>query len=77
MPTFRLLRLWSERAKKAFLIGEESEKTRDRYGHTSLWQGALLARRLVEAGVRYVTISRGFNTWDHVHNTTTLPAGGL
>ena len=30
----------SERAKKAFLIGEESEKLRDAYGRTSLGQGA-------------------------------------
>jgi hypothetical protein len=58
----------SERAKKAFLISEESEKVRDHYGRTSLGQGALLARRLVEAGVRYVTVSRGFNTWDHHGN---------
>ena len=58
----------SERAKKAFLIGEESEKLRDHYGRTSLGQGALLARRLVETGVRYVTITRGFNTWDHHSN---------
>lgn len=58
----------SERAKKAFLIGEESQKLRDAYGRTSLGQGALLARRLVQAGVRYVTISRGFNTWDHHGN---------
>ena len=58
----------SERAKKAFLIGEESEKLRDHYGRTSLGQGALLARRLVEAGVRYITITRGFNTWDHHAN---------
>jgi len=58
----------SPRAKKAFLIGEESEKLRDSYGRTSLGQGALLARRLVQGGVRYVTISRGFNTWDHHAN---------
>ena len=58
----------SERAKKAFLIGEEPEKLRDAYGRTSLGQGALLARRLVESGVRYVTVSRGFNTWDHHAN---------
>ena len=55
----------SARAKKAFLISEEPEKLRDAYGRTSLGQGALLARRMVEAGVRYVTVSRGFNTWDH------------
>jgi hypothetical protein len=58
----------SERAKKAFLIGEEPEKLRDAYGRTSLGQGALLGRRLVEAGVRYVTVTRGFNTWDHHAN---------
>ncbi len=28
----------------------------------------MLARRLVEAGVRFVTVSRGFNTWDHHRN---------
>jgi hypothetical protein len=55
----------SERAKKAFRIEEEPEKLRDSYGRNSLGQGALLARRLVESGVRYVTVSRGFNTWDH------------
>ena len=55
----------SEKAKKAFRIEEEPEKLRDSYGRNSLGQGALLARRLVESGVRYVTVSRGFNTWDH------------
>jgi len=58
----------SGRAKKAFNIAEEPETLRDRYGRTSLGQGALLARRLVESGVRYVTVSRGFNTWDHHSN---------
>jgi hypothetical protein len=60
---FQLMR--SERAKKAFQIGEEPEALREKYGRTSLGQGSLLARRLVEAGVRFVTVSRGFNTWDH------------
>ena len=46
----------------------EPESIRDRYGRTSLGQGALLARRLVEAGVRFVTVSRGFNAYDH-HRT--------
>ncbi len=55
----------SPRAKEAFRIEEESESLREKYGRTSLGQGALLARRLVEAGVRFVTVSRGFNTWDH------------
>jgi len=60
---FGLMR--SEKAKKAFQIAEEPEALREKYGRTSLGQGALLARRLVEAGVRFVTVSRGFNTWDH------------
>jgi hypothetical protein len=55
----------SEKAKKAFQISDEPEALRERYGRTSLGQGALLARRLVESGVRFVTVSRGFNTWDH------------
>src|SRR5947199_4323171 len=44
---------------------DEPEALRERYGRTPFAQGALLARRLVEAGVRFVTVSRGFNTWDH------------
>jgi hypothetical protein len=55
----------SEKAKKAFQISDEPEPLREKYGRTSLGQGALLARRLVESGVRFVTVSRGFNTWDH------------
>ena len=58
----------SAQAKKAFQIENEPESMRDRYGRTSLGQGALLARRLVEAGVRFVTVSRGFNTFDHHKN---------
>ncbi len=63
---FDLIR--SDSAKKAFNIAEEPEKLREKYGRTSLGQGALLARRLVEAGVRFVTVSRGFNAWDHHGN---------
>jgi hypothetical protein len=53
----------SEKAKKAFLIEEEPEALRDQYGRTSLGQGSLLARRLIEAGARFVTVSSG--NWDH------------
>jgi uncharacterized protein (DUF1501 family) len=55
----------SAKAKKAFQISDEPDGLREKYGRTSLGQGALLARRLVESGVRFVTVSRGFNTWDH------------
>jgi hypothetical protein len=49
-------------ARKAFDITAESDKTRERYGNTSLGQCALLARRLVEAGSRFVGIDNG--SWD-------------
>ena len=41
----------------------EAEATRDLYGRTNFGQSTLLARRLVEAGVRCVTISYSF--WDY------------
>jgi hypothetical protein len=53
----------SEKAKKAFRIEEEPEALRDKYGRTSLGQGSLLARRMIEAGARFVTVSSG--NWDH------------
>lgn len=56
----------SEKAKEAFLIEKEPEALRDKYGRSSLGQGALLARRLVEAGARFVTVSHG--NWDHHQN---------
>lgn len=49
-------------ARKAFDITAEDEKTRERYGYTSLGQCALLARRLVEAGSRFIGIDNG--SWD-------------
>jgi hypothetical protein len=58
-------------AKKAFDIHREDPKLRDRYGRTSLGQGCLLARRLIEAGVRFVTVTDG--GWDtHQNNFTSL-----
>lgn len=58
----------SPRAKKAFHIAEEPEKVRQDYGHTQMGQGCLLARRLVEAGVRFVSVGKGDNEWDHHAN---------
>jgi Protein of unknown function (DUF1501) len=54
----------SRAALKAFAIEEESEATRNLYGRTPVGQGCLLARRLVEAGVRFVTVSKGWLAWD-------------
>ena len=59
----------SPQAKKAFRIQDEPKKTRDRYGLTSIGQCSLLARRLVEAGCRFIGIDHG--SWDtHVDNFT-------
>jgi hypothetical protein len=44
------------RARKAFDLEQENRRTRERYGPTRPGQTALLARRLVEAGVTFVTI---------------------
>jgi hypothetical protein len=55
----------SPRTKKAFAIEEEPTAVREKYGRTSLGQGALLARRLVENGVRFITLSNGYYKWDH------------
>ena len=48
--------LASPSVKRAFDLSREDAKLRDRYGRTSYGQGCLLARRLVESGVRFVTV---------------------
>ncbi len=53
----------SKQARQAFAIEDEEPKLRDRYGRTTAGQSMLLARRLVEAGVRFVTVNYG--GWDH------------
>ena len=61
----------SPAAKKAFDIHAEPDKLRDEYGRNSLGQSCLMARRLVEAGVRCVTIDH--SNWDtHDNNFNTL-----
>ncbi len=54
---FRLLR--SKAVRDAFHLDEEDPRLRDRYGRNKHGQGVLLARRLVEAGVRFVTVHDG------------------
>jgi len=53
----------SAEARNAFGIEQETDRLRERYGRTSFGQSCLLARRLVERGVRFVTIN--FGGWDH------------
>ena len=53
----------SPEAKRAFDLGAEPDRLRDAYGRTTGGQGALLARRLIEAGVRLVTLfHNGYDT---------------
>jgi hypothetical protein len=56
----------SEKARTAFDLGKETDKVRDEYGRNAAGQRLLLARRLVEAGVRFVTLTYG--GWDHHDN---------
>lgn len=51
-----LAMLSSTRVRDAFDISREPEAVRERYGRHTYGQGCLLARRLVEAGVRFVTV---------------------
>jgi hypothetical protein len=51
--------LTSEATRRAFNIGAESTRLRERYGRHKYGQSLLLARRLVEAGVRLVTVYWG------------------
>ena len=52
----------SPAAQRAFEIGREPDKVRDAFGRHAFGQRALLARRLVEAGVPFVTLTNG--GWD-------------
>jgi hypothetical protein len=56
----------SKEAREAFNMGAESDATRNAYGKNAAGQRMLLARRLVEAGVRMVSLTYG--SWDHHDN---------
>jgi uncharacterized protein (DUF1501 family) len=56
----------STKAREAFDLTKESEKVRERYGMTRFGQCCLLARRLVEAGVRFVTINTFITVFDEI-----------
>jgi hypothetical protein len=68
------------RARTAFDLGREPQKVRDRYGKHLWCQQALLARRLVEAGVAFVTLDLNYHpasgTWDN-HGDNIPPYGGI
>lgn len=56
----------SQEAREAFNLKAEPEKVRNRYGMNTPGQRMLLARRLVEAGTRFVSLTAG--GWDHHDN---------
>jgi hypothetical protein len=68
--------LTSSSAQAAFKISEEPAAVREKYGRTTAGQSFLLARRLVEAGVSFVTVNdRGTGPlgWDtHAQNFPTI-----
>jgi hypothetical protein len=55
----------SGKVQAAFNLGAERDSTRDEYGRTSVGEKALLARRLVEAGVTFVIVSGKWGYFDH------------
>ncbi|MDR3636485.1 MAG: DUF1501 domain-containing protein [Isosphaeraceae bacterium] len=56
--------LTSSATRRAFDLSLEPDRVRDRYGRHKTGQSLLLARRLVEAGVRFVTVFSGSNPGD-------------
>lgn len=66
------IKLMNSRDLIAFDLGGESEGLKERYGRNPFGQGCLLARRLVENGVRFVEVSMG--GWDtHNSNFVNVP----
>jgi len=56
----------STKAREAFDLTKEPEKVRQRYGMTRFGQSCLLARRLIETGVRFVTINTFITVFDEI-----------
>ncbi|HWY87029.1 MAG TPA: DUF1501 domain-containing protein, partial [Gemmataceae bacterium] len=56
----------SPQARAAFALDQEAAATRDRYGRTRFGQSCLLARRLIERGVRFVTVNMFETVFDEV-----------
>jgi hypothetical protein len=56
----------SRQAREAFELSTEPEAVRDRYGRTRFGQSCLLARRLIERGVRFVTVNMFETVFDEI-----------
>ena len=62
--------LSSKEARRAFAIEQEDDLLRDSYGRNRFGQSVLLARRMVESGVRLVQVN--WTRWEH--DTSAAPA---
>jgi hypothetical protein len=71
-PTYDKRSTARRRAHNPFDLSEEDDRLRDEYGRTNFGQSCLLARRLVEAGVGYVTV----NMFDTVFNRVSWDCHG-
>jgi uncharacterized protein (DUF1501 family) len=56
----------SKAAREAFALEQEPATTRDRYGRTRFGQSCLMARRLIERGVRFVTVNMFETVFDEI-----------
>jgi len=56
----------SQKAREAFELSKESEACRTKYGMNRFGQSCLLARRMVEAGVRFVTVNMFETVFDEI-----------
>jgi len=56
----------SPKAREAFALDKEPASVRDRYGRTRFGQCCLMARRLIEAGVRFVTVNMFETVFDEI-----------
>jgi hypothetical protein len=56
----------SQRAREAFAVEKEPAEMRDRYGRTRFGQCCLMARRLIETGVRFVTVNMFETVFDEI-----------
>jgi hypothetical protein len=56
----------SQKAREAFELSREPEKVREKYGLNRFGQSCLLARRLIEAGVRFVTVNMFETVFDEI-----------
>ena len=67
--------LSSSEARAAFDISKEKNELRESYGRNSFGQSLLLSRRLIEAGVRFTTVTLG--GWDNHNNIFNSLAYGV